>query len=116
MLDDANSHNELLKFIISTTKDLAVQYLPGKTKTGKESVAVTMLVPVAKLQNKIDILYSFVSNTNKSIEFATTQLARILREREAIGKINNEEYRKGSNIINRNNNNVVVNTRNKLNI
>jgi len=100
LLDDSNSHNQSLKFIISTAKD-------------KESVISAMLLPISQLQNKIDILYDFISNTNKSIEFATSQLARILREREAIGKINNEDYRRGSNFINKKNN-IVVNTRNKI--
>jgi len=113
LLDDSNSHNQSLKFIISTAKELGIQYIPGKYKKDKESVISAMLLPISQLQNKIDILYDFISNTNKSIEFATSQLARILREREAIGKINNEDYRRGSNFINKKNN-IVVNTRNKI--
>lgn len=115
LLDDVNIHNQLLIFIIKTGKELAYQYIEGKTKADKESVATSILLPISSLQNTVNSLYDFISNTNKSIEFASSQLARILREREALGKINNENYRQGSNAINKNNNrDVVVNTRNKI--
>ena len=105
----------MLIFIIKTGKELAYQYIEGKTKADKESVATSILLPISSLQNTVNSLYDFISNTNKSIEFASSQLARILREREALGKINNENYRQGSNAINKNNNrDVVVNTRNKI--
>jgi len=112
LLDDVNVHNQLLIFIIKTGKELALQFVTGKNKEDKNAVASSILLPVSKLQNKINILNDFILSTNKSIEFSAAQLARILREREAIAKINNEEYRRGSNFINRNN--IPINTRNKL--
>lgn len=113
LIDNVNMHNEMISFIIKSGKDLACQYLDG-TKVSKDSKANVIFLSLMKEETQIKSLLSFLEKTNKSIEFACAQLARMLREKEALTKINQGDYNRGSALKYQQNQNIEVKTKNTL--
>ena len=88
LVDETKMHENTLEFIIKSVKDIASQFYSG-TKQNKDSKTSTMLMQISLLHNNVVTLSNLVGATQKSIEYNSQQLARILREREAMTKINN---------------------------
>ena len=113
LIDDTTAHKVMLEFIIKNTKEINAQLTAGTAKI-KDSVSSTILMPIGLQQTEVMSLSAFLESTQKSIEFATQQLARILREREASAKINNTDYKHGMSASwNQQKSQIVVKTKNK---
>jgi hypothetical protein len=95
LLDDVNIHETILEFIIKNAKEIASQFFVGTAKT-KDAKTSTMLIDISLEHTTICALSAFLKSSQKAIEFNTQQLARILREREAIARINGPAYNTGA--------------------
>lgn len=111
IIDSVSSRNEMLEFITKSIKDIGAQFIDGTAKD-KDSKTSTMLLPISLEYTQISSALAFVVSTQKAIEFNSQQLARILREREAIAKVNNSNYNSG--LSSKYSSETVVKTKNKL--
>lgn len=94
ILDEVKRHDSLLEFIIDNVKSTYSQFIDGTVKD-KESKSTTLLLDVTLMYTDTHTLMQYVQSVQKNIEFNTQQLARILREREALAKINNDYVKTG---------------------
>jgi hypothetical protein len=92
--DDVVRQEDMLSYIINTAEEILAQFVSGTAKL-KTSKASTMMLPLSLHQVQIKSLSAFIKATQKTLDYGTQQLARILREKEALAKINNSDYQSG---------------------
>lgn len=95
ILDKINTHFKTLEFIIKNVKEIASQFFKGTAKE-KDSKTSTMLLEINLKYNEIHSLKIFADNIKETLEFNAQQLARILREREAMSRIDGSMQRTGN--------------------
>lgn len=95
LMDKVKRHDTTLDVIIDNVKTIYAQFVEGTAKV-KDAKSATLLKDLNLLYTEVHTLMQYIKDIQeKSIEFNTQQLARILREREAMAKVNGDYYKQG---------------------
>jgi hypothetical protein len=94
LFDQVNKKFVILSTIIQKVNEILPTLTEGTAKE-KDAKSNIMLLEISMIHVQYKNLLSFLKDHKESIDFATTQLARILREKEATAKLNGRNIKRG---------------------
>lgn len=116
------SHHELLFQAHKALKEMAIKVAPGSNKHDKEGIATFTVSNFTIALSHAKRLLTYLESVLKNIDFAATQMDRLIREHQAMARYNNSFTNEGMvNLIERskplnsinNTNNAEIKTRNR---
>jgi hypothetical protein len=109
------AHHEMLSQAQKTLKDIAVRLANG-TAVDKNAIATFTVQPFSIACTHARRLLSYLESVLKNIDFAASQMDRMLREHQALARINSNFNSEGLSALFKDNNSRVANINNSTEI
>lgn len=109
------AHHEMLSQAQKTLKDIAAK-LAGGTAIDKNAIATFTVQPFSIACTHARRLLSYLESVLKNIDFASSQMDRMLREHQALARINSNFNSEGLSSLFKDNNSRVANINNSTEI
>ena len=109
------AHHEMLSQAQKTLKDIAAR-LAGGTAVDKNAIATFTVQPFSLACTHARRLLSYLESVLKNIDFAASQMDRMLREHQALARINSNFNSEGLSSLFKDNNSRVANINNSTEI
>ena len=89
------SHFEFLSSAQKNLKEMAVKIAPGSNKHDKDGIASFTVSPFTIASSHAKRLLSYLDSVMKNIDFAASQMDRLMREHQSLSRINQNFHNEG---------------------